>query len=238
MAILDDQTAQGGDVFGESRTVSFASAPGSTDCIAVFFWKENAAAVTSPSGFTLLKDGTGGAKRYYIYIAYNETGNSYEFTWTGGSIHGYNAITFSGVDATTQVDVSNAAFDTSSFNPLTISGLVTVTDKALHVMCGGNSSTQAGGVVTGYTRFFDSARPTVWTKEIDPAATVDYIEVDLGTDFECAGYSFALRPAATESAVLTGSAVPDLGATEVVESQEKVVVTLGGGSEWVEARTA
>ncbi len=233
MAILDDQTAQGGDTFGTSRTVSFSSAPGAADCIVIWFWKENTAAITKPSGFTELKVGSGGAKEYDVFIAYNETGNSYVFSWTGGIISGWNAITFSGVDATTQVDVSNAAFDTSSFSPLTVSGLTTVTDKALHLMCGGNSSTNDGGVETGYTRFFQNERPTVWTKEIDPAAVVSDNEVDLGTEFECAGYSFALKPAVTESAVITGTAVPDLSEAEAVAGGETVIITLGGGAQWI-----
>lgn len=200
MAIAVEQSTQHGVAYSASRTVSFGAAPGATDLVLASLYLESNASVTLPSGFTLLGSYINGSstKQSVLAYKYGDTGNSYQFTWTGDAVHYGSGLTFSGVDSTTPIDVVAGAWDEDNFTALIMAAVTTVTDGALHVMACYNSDGGDGAAITGYTRYIGGvgdSRETFYTKTISPAGSTGGNTVDMGTEFWCQGLSFALRPA-------------------------------------------
>lgn len=202
MAIAVAQSVRTDSAFSASRTVTFGAAPSATDLVLVALFIESSASITIPSGFTLLGSyvNTGVGRQSVIAYKYNDTGNSYQFSWSGSSVHWGTGLTFSGVDSTTPIDVLAGAWDENNFSPLTIESVTTATDAAMHVMACYHSNGNDGAAVTGYTRYFNGVADTrgvYYTKEITSAGATGQQTVDFGTEFYCQGISFALRPEAT-----------------------------------------
>lgn len=197
MAIALGQTKTFGVAYGGSRTLAFDSAPAATDLVLVSAFIENENAITIPSGFTLLASHNNGSSYHHCAIAYKygDTGNSYQFSWSGDAINYAWGATFTGVDATTPIDVQGT-FDEANFTSLVLDSVTTTVDLAWHLLAAYHSNSPNFDTLTGYTRQFAAANCALYTKEISPAGSTGSktVTVSGGTYYQ-QGLSFALRPA-------------------------------------------
>jgi len=198
VAIAVVQTEQESTVFANSATLAFASAPSATDLIVAILYYEGTETVTAPSGFTLLAEVQSLSPNYraVIYYKYNDTGNSYVYSWTTSAIARVGGLTLSGVDSTTPVDVAGSGWDSASYAALTITGITTVTDAALHMLFSFNSDNgQTTTALTGYSRQLGaSSAMGTWTKEVATAGATGSQTVDHGTEFVMRGFGAAWKP--------------------------------------------
>lgn len=204
MAIAIVQTQRTTSEFNAADTIAFSSAPAATDLILLGLYKESSSTVTIPSGFTRINStylNTGGDYQTTLCYKYNDTGNSYQFSWTGSAVNQSFGITFSGVDSSTPIDVESASWQEANFGALTINGVTTLTNDAMHIMYASNSASNSASAVSGYTLTFgDGSKEAIWSKIFTSAGATGNNTVDLGTEFWCQGISFALRPAAAAAA--------------------------------------
>lgn len=199
MAVALGQTKRTGSAFGTTDTLAFDSAPGATDLILLGLFKESSAAVTLPSGFTLIGTylNTGGTYQTTLAYKYNDTGNSYQFSWSGNAVHQAFGTTWTGVNTSTPIDVAGASWQEANFSALTVTGVTTATDNAMHLVVAYNSHSNSASALTGYTLIFgDGQKEALWYKLITPAGATGDKTVDLGTEFWCQGFGLALRPVA------------------------------------------
>jgi hypothetical protein len=155
---LDETLRDIGDPTGDHAEVAFATAPASTDLIVV--WAEvNKNPVTSPSGWTDhdATEYSGKTGHWtYIWYKYGDTANAYDFTWDPDSFQtDFAAMTITGVDATTQIDVNGStnydAFGDPTFDSIT----TTVDDTLLTILCQHeNANNRDFDAETGYTQYF------------------------------------------------------------------------------------
>lgn len=201
MAIAIGQTQRTSSAFSTSDTVAFGTAPGASDLIVLGLYKESSSTVTIPSGFTRINStylNTGGNYQTTICYKYNDTGNSYAFSWTGNAVHQAWGITWSGCDSSTPIDVEGASWQEANFTGLTVTGVTTLTDNAVHLVCAWNSATNSASALSGYTLVYgDGQKEAIWYKTFTSAGATGNSSVDLGTEFWCQGISFALRPTGT-----------------------------------------
>jgi hypothetical protein len=172
--------------------------------------------VSPPTGWTLLKsanDSDDWSSAWMYRIAPASAATSYTWTWTGNSFNqGSYLFELSGVDTTTPIDVSAAAFTYEGFDATwSEAAITTVTAGAwdiVSVTAKDNATYALTSPAATYTERVDAGGiGAIYTAEIASAGTTG-VRSGTNVNYDKLTYSFAVRP--TGGGGGGGTAVKDI----------------------------